>query len=121
MMLALSCSVAPRCEDEGAAEVGVVNVSSEDCSMEKLFLHWVQLSDGDFADIFEETLGAINAICMLCNRFSEQTHHGRRLGKICPHCDRFSARRRLVGSTMSHMMSFGWTQNENKIVGRFVV
>ena len=60
MMLALSCSVAPRCEDEGAAEVGVVNVSSEDCTMERLFLHWVQLSDGDFGDTFEEMFGAIN-------------------------------------------------------------
>lgn len=51
--------------------------------------------------------------------FSEQTHHGRRLGKICPHCDEFSVRRRLVGSSMLlrvpivvHIMSFGWTQNE---------
>ena len=56
MMLALSCSVAPRCEDEGAAEVGVVNVSSEDCTMERLFLHWEQLSDVDFGDIFRRNV-----------------------------------------------------------------
>ena len=58
MMSALSCSVAPcRCEDGGAAEVAVVNVSSEDCT--RLFLRWVQLSDGDFGDV-------LHRVCYRC-------------------------------------------------------